>query len=158
VHAPLNRRYVLGRIAVPHMRPTLQCYRSITVVCPSVCRSICLFVTLVSHAKTAKPIEMQFGLWAGMGPRNHVLYGGTYLHGSLQGVILMGKGRPVVKYSDILPRSVQKRLKWSRCRLGFGLGWAQGSGSRFPCEGATFTGKDMPGQWGMPNDTLPGRR
>ena len=26
-------------------------------------------------AKTAEPIEMPFGLWAGIGPRNHVLYG-----------------------------------------------------------------------------------
>jgi len=30
-------------------------------------------VTLVSHAKTAAPIEMSFGLWARMGRRNHVL-------------------------------------------------------------------------------------
>ena len=27
-------------------------------------------------AKTAAPIEMPFGLWARMGPRNHVLDGG----------------------------------------------------------------------------------
>ena len=27
-------------------------------------------------AKTAKPIEMPFGLWARVGPRNHVLDGG----------------------------------------------------------------------------------
>ena len=27
-------------------------------------------------AKTAEPIEMPFGLWAGMSPRNHVLDGG----------------------------------------------------------------------------------
>jgi len=31
--------------------------------------------TLRSSAKTAKPIEMLFGLWARMGPRNHVLEG-----------------------------------------------------------------------------------
>jgi len=30
---------------------------------------------VVSCAKTAEPIEMQFGLWAWMGPRNHVLDG-----------------------------------------------------------------------------------
>ena len=29
----------------------------------------------MSYAKTAKPIEMPFGLWAWMGPRNHVLDG-----------------------------------------------------------------------------------
>jgi len=33
-------------------------------------------VTLVSPAKTAKPIEMPFRLWARMGPRNRVLGGG----------------------------------------------------------------------------------
>jgi len=40
-----------------------------------VCRSVCLSVTLVSPAKTAEPIEMPFGLWARIGPRNHVLNG-----------------------------------------------------------------------------------
>jgi len=30
----------------------------------------------VPCAKTAEPIEMPFGLWAGMGPRNHALDGG----------------------------------------------------------------------------------
>jgi len=44
------------------------CYRPSSVVCRS--------VTPVSPAKTAKPIEMPFGLWAWMGPRNHVLDGG----------------------------------------------------------------------------------
>ena len=33
-------------------------------------------VSAVSCAKTAEPIEMPFGLWARMGPRNHVLDGG----------------------------------------------------------------------------------
>jgi len=32
-------------------------------------------VGLVSPAKTAEPIEMQFGLWARMGPGNHALDG-----------------------------------------------------------------------------------
>jgi len=37
--------------------------------------SVGLSVTLVSPAKTAEPTEMLFGLWAWMGPRNHVLDG-----------------------------------------------------------------------------------
>ena len=38
---------------------------------------ICQSDTLVvSPAKTAEPIEMRFGLWALMGPRNPVLDGG----------------------------------------------------------------------------------
>ena len=32
--------------------------------------------SVVTYAKTAQPVEMPFGLWAGMGPRNHVLDGG----------------------------------------------------------------------------------
>jgi len=31
---------------------------------------------VVPCAKTTETIEMLFGLWAGMGPRNHVLDGG----------------------------------------------------------------------------------
>jgi len=34
---------------------------------------------VVICAKTAEPIEMPFGLWARMGPRNHVLDGGSDL-------------------------------------------------------------------------------
>jgi len=37
--------------------------------------SVCLLVTSVSPAKTAKLIEMPFGLWTWVGPRNHVLGG-----------------------------------------------------------------------------------
>jgi len=37
--------------------------------------SVCLSITVVSPAKAAEPIEMPFGLWAGMGRRNHVLDG-----------------------------------------------------------------------------------
>jgi len=49
----------------PHRsRPTTcvdaaYCYRTSSVVC----RSVGLSITLVSHAKTAEPIEMPFGLW-----------------------------------------------------------------------------------------------
>jgi len=35
--------------------------------------SIGLYVMIVSHAKTAEPIEMAFGLWTGVSQRNHVL-------------------------------------------------------------------------------------
>jgi len=52
-------------------------------------------------AKTAEPIEMPFRLWAQNGRRNHVLHGGP--DPAWKGVILRGKERPVVKYSDTLP-------------------------------------------------------
>ena len=37
----------------------------------SVCLEICLSVTIVGPAETAEPIEMPFGLWTRVGPRNH---------------------------------------------------------------------------------------
>ena len=46
-----------------------------SIVTDQVVWSVGRSVTLVSPAKTAEPIEMPFGLWAGMGPRNHVLVG-----------------------------------------------------------------------------------
>ena len=39
---------------------------------------------------------------------------------------LGGKGRPIVKYTDTLLSSVQKRLNRSRCRLGCEFVWAIG--------------------------------
>jgi len=59
-----------------------------------------------------------------MDPGNHVLDGSP--NTATGRAILRGKGAPVVKYRDTLRSSVQKRLKQSRCRLGCGLGWAQG--------------------------------
>jgi len=43
----------------------------------SVCLSVGLSVTLVSPAKTAEPIEMPSGLRTWVGPRDHVLDGGS---------------------------------------------------------------------------------
>jgi len=36
----------------------------------------CKRLSAVICAKTAEPIEMPFGSWAGIGPRNHVVDGG----------------------------------------------------------------------------------
>jgi len=49
-------------------------------------------VTLVSPTKTAEPIEMPLGLWARMGPRNHVLDWGPGLPWEGPGVILREEG------------------------------------------------------------------
>jgi len=65
---------LLGRIALlrTYMRPIVT-----DRVAWSVGQSVCLYrsVIRVSPAKTAEPVETPFGLWAWMGPRNHVLYG-----------------------------------------------------------------------------------
>jgi len=47
------------------------------IVTNRVAWSVCRFVTLVSPAKTAEPIEMPFGLRTLVGPGNHVLDGGA---------------------------------------------------------------------------------
>jgi len=67
-----------------------------------VCRSVCRSVTLVSPAKTAVPIEMPFGLRTCMGPRDHVLDGGS--DAPVEGTNFFGgeNGLPIVKYRDIL--------------------------------------------------------
>ena len=59
----------------------------------SVCLSVCRFVTVVSPAKTDEPIKMSFGLWARVGPRNHVLDGGP--NPPREGTILRGTGGPL---------------------------------------------------------------
>jgi len=46
--------------------------------------------SVVICAKTAEPIEMPFGLWVRIGPRNHVLYGG--LDPPWEGEILVDRG------------------------------------------------------------------
>jgi len=41
-------------------------------------------------ANTAEPIEVPFGLWARMGPRHHVLHGGS--DPPFEGAILVDRG------------------------------------------------------------------
>jgi len=48
-----------------------------SIVRDRVAWSVCRSVTLVSPAKTAEPIEMPFGLMTWVGPRDHVLDGGS---------------------------------------------------------------------------------
>ena len=52
--------------------------------------SVGLSVTAVSPTKTAEPIEMPFGLWTRVGPRNHVLDGSPYP--PWEGAISTGEG------------------------------------------------------------------
>jgi len=52
--------------------------------------SVCLSVRIISPAKVAEPIEMPFGLWTRVGPRNHVLDGVP--DAPWEGAILKAKG------------------------------------------------------------------
>ena len=60
----------------------------------------------MSPAKTAEPIEMPFGLRTCVGPRDHVLDGGSDPPIGRR-KFLGENGRPIVKYRDFLPCSVQ---------------------------------------------------
>jgi len=91
------------------------CYRPRSVVCRSVCLSVC---------HTAEPMEMQFGLRTLVGPMNHVLDGGS--HPPMGRTSFEGK-KGAFHCKARLPLSVQKWLNRKRCCLGFGLWWAQGS-------------------------------
>jgi len=81
-----------------------------------------LFVTIVSLANTAESIEMPFGIWTGMGSRNHVLNGGPDPHsriGNFEGEKGAGPGHartcPAVTYS--------KRLSMGQQRYGVDADW-----------------------------------
>ena len=58
-----------------------------------------------SVQKTAEPIEMPFGLWAWMGPRNRVLHGVQIPSGKGQ---FWGKGAPIVKFRNTLRSPMRK--------------------------------------------------
>jgi len=83
----------------------------------SVSRSAGLSVSVVSPAKTTEPTEMLFRLRTRVGGRPREPDGGPDPH---------EKGKFVKYIWNILRSSGQKRLNRSRCRLGCGLGWAQG--------------------------------
>jgi len=69
--------------------------------------SVFLSVTIVNPAKTAQPIEIPFGVWTQVGPRNHVLDGDR--DPLWEGVILREKGQPIVKYRDYHPCTAAMR-------------------------------------------------
>jgi len=71
-----------------------------------VCLLVCLSDTLVSPGKKAEPIEMPSGLRTWLGPRDHVLDGGSDPPMG-RGKFWGDNGRPIVKYRDFLPCSVQ---------------------------------------------------
>jgi len=65
-----------------------------------------LSVAAMSPAETAESIEMPFGLWARMGPSNHVIEGIQIP--PTGGGNFEGKGRPIVKYRDALYSELRK--------------------------------------------------
>jgi len=74
----------------------------------------------------AESIEMPFGLWTRVGPKNYVLdLGSDPPCKGAKGEKGREKEQPIVKYKDSLACTVQKRLNRSICRFGCGLRWAK---------------------------------
>jgi len=87
--------------------------------------SVCRSVTIVSPARSAELIELSFGVWTWVCPRNHVLDGGP--DPPWQRSNFEGEGRPIVNHRDSLPWAVQKLLNQSRWRLRCWVLWVHGT-------------------------------
>ena len=72
--------------------------------------SVYLSVTLVSPAKKAEPIVMPSGLRTWLGPRDHVLDGGSDPPWEGANFYIVKYNRDIGKYRDILRSSVEKQL------------------------------------------------
>jgi len=79
---------LFGRIASMRCSLLLPMFRGL---CVSLC--FCLFVTIVSCAKTAEPIKMPFEIWPRLGPENHELDGEPVSRENW--AILRGISRPI---------------------------------------------------------------
>ena len=95
----------------------------------SVCLSVCH--TNEPCKRLNRSFEMPFGYGLWWAPRIVCCIDG----------VLICVGRPILKYSNTLPWSVQKRLNWSRCPRKHALDGAHWPDH--PCEGAVIRGKDM---------------
>ena len=86
-----------------------------------ICLSVCQVCWSVCHdcepciSGVAEPVQMQFGLWTWVGPRNHALDGWWR---SIAKEQFWGRKGAAAHYK---PWAVQKQLNWSRCHLGCGL-------------------------------------
>jgi len=125
----LDHWFLLGRIAALR-RPTWMRPIVTDRVAWSVCRSVgmsdCLSVCHSSDRALQKwPNRSTYRL----GLRLRWAQGSTIRSGSrspCEGAIWRGNWHSIVKYSDIIPSFVKKRLKRTRRRLGCGLRWAHG--------------------------------
>jgi len=109
------RLVLLDRIAHTTYVDAVCCYQPSSMVCLSVCH-------------TTEPCKNGWtdrdAVWVGDSGGLREPYGGpdpAIGMGNFEG----RKRRPIVKYRDTLRSSVQKRLNQLRCRLGYGIEWAQ---------------------------------
>jgi len=99
------------------------CYWPSSVVCRSVWLLVCLMVCHTSEPCKNGWTDRDAVYVEDSGGTREPLDGVQIPHGKEQ--FWGGKGRPILKYRETVQSSVQKWLNRSRCRLGFGLGWAQ---------------------------------
>jgi len=112
---------LLVRIARTTYVDVAYCYRPSSVVCRSVDRSI----TVVSSVITAEPIEMPIGLRTQVSAAQEAMYR-MGSRSPWEGAILRRKEQPIVKYKDTPVICGKTALKLMCCRLGCGLGLAEG--------------------------------
>jgi len=108
------------------------CYRRSSIYL-SVGLSVCLSVVIVNPAKMVELINMLSVMWNRVCPRNHVQDGVQIP--KYEGVILRGKGRPIVtivKYRYLLLWAEQKQLNRWRCRCGLPVGSRKHVGALWP--------------------------
>jgi len=126
-----SRYMYLRSIIRPHCNTTYidmaYCYRLSSVVCQSVCH-------------TSEPCKNscsdQDAAWVqdlGVPKTTCIRWGSRSPTG--RGNFEGQKGRPIVKHRNTLQWAVQKRLNWSRCHLGCGLGRAKESCARWGSTG-----------------------
>jgi len=136
------------------------CYRQSSVVCLSVCHD---------HEPCKNCWTDRDAVWCmdSGGPKEPYIRLGVQIpigRGKFEG----GKRRPIVKYRDSLPWSVQKRMNWLRCCLRYGLGWLEETcirrGSRPPHMKGQFWGREWPrtcldisSDWYSQSDSAGGR-
>ena len=63
-----------------------------------VCLAVCLLVIAARPTKTAKPIDVPFGVWTHVGPKNHVFDEAPI---PMESGNFEDMSRPVVKYKNI---------------------------------------------------------
>jgi len=117
-----NQNLLLFLTASPVLRTHIRC-GLLLLVCRSVRLSVCHSSEPFKHGLTDRDY-----LWVedSGGPKEPCIRWGSRSPME-RGNFKEGRGGPLVKYRDTLWLTAQKRLNRSSCRLGFGLGWAQGS-------------------------------
>jgi len=95
-----NAKQKNKNIIRPHRYTKHEMWATASDIVWSVCVCVCLLDTTESLTKTAEPIEMPFGLWTRVDPRNHVLGWGIIHQG--KGPFWGDMSHLIVKYRQTL--------------------------------------------------------